>query len=359
MKPFTQRMLLLLIGIIAIFAFLSITDLDDVLFKFGHSVQLSVEKQAVINKLNVSAQHQFLVGQSIAQSKHNRSVNDQLYEINKLYSNTGKYLAMVESDYYIQDGTKAEWQQANPAIISYAKDGGIVMMSMSMRNYMTNGTLRDRNINVAAMSVNGTKENAGLRAELDDVALGIKQLDDENIIVLLRPWHEMQGGWFWWGNREFKDYTALWKFTYQYLTIDKQLNNILWVWCPNTGSTTRNGQDAYKGYYPGNEYVDIVALDWYESRSPTLPEGTRPQLWGYNELLQFKKPMGLAEYSPYAANSPKPTQYSAIEFEQRILTDYPEIDFVVHYQWTYGLLSMSNVTEYLNSPNVITREELK
>ncbi len=35
--------------------------------------------------------------------------------------------------------------------------------------------------------------------ELDTIAAGLKELQDANVVVLWRPFHEMNGGWFWWG----------------------------------------------------------------------------------------------------------------------------------------------------------------
>ena len=41
--------------------------------------------------------------------------------------------------------------------------------------------------------------------------------------------------------------------------------NVEWVWCPN------NGNYPYKGFYPGDRYVDWVGVDGYNwTRAPWL-----------------------------------------------------------------------------------------
>jgi mannan endo-1,4-beta-mannosidase len=36
---------------------------------------------------------------------------------------------------------------------------------------------------------------------LDIVAEGLNELQQANVTVLNRPFHEMNGAWFWWGNQ--------------------------------------------------------------------------------------------------------------------------------------------------------------
>ncbi len=39
------------------------------------------------------------------------------------------------------------------------------------------------------------------RSYLDIVAEGFNNLQQANVTVLYRPFHEMNGGWFWWGKQ--------------------------------------------------------------------------------------------------------------------------------------------------------------
>ena len=52
--------------------------------------------------------------------------------------------------------------------------------------------------------------------------------------------------------------------TYDYLTRVHGLNNLLWVWNTNA-PRDKEGDEAgpYADYYPGSEYVDVLAADVY------------------------------------------------------------------------------------------------
>lgn len=75
--------------------------------------------------------------------------------------------------------------------------------------------------------------------------------------VTYRPWHEMNGFWFWWGsdNCTPDEYIKLYRMTIDYLR-SKKVTNVLYVWSPDTRFTLE--------YYPGDDYVDILGLDIYE-----------------------------------------------------------------------------------------------
>jgi len=95
--------------------------------------------------------------------------------------------------------------------------------------------------------------------DLDEVAALLKQLKDRDIPILWRPLHEAAGnfhlgqpGWFWWGASGPEANIALWEFMYDYLTNEKKLNNLIWVW---------NGQ--HKNWFPDPKTVHIVGYDHY------------------------------------------------------------------------------------------------
>ncbi|MEM6830695.1 MAG: glycosyl hydrolase, partial [Bacteroidota bacterium] len=79
------------------------------------------------------------------------------------------------------------------------------------------------------------------------------------IPILLRPWHEMNGSWFWWGdpNCTQKDYIQLWQLTVKLLRDKHKLHNLLYVYAPNTIET----KEEYLNYYPGDDFVDILGID--------------------------------------------------------------------------------------------------
>lgn len=110
----------------------------------------------------------------------------------------------------------------------------------------------------------GTPLNKAWKREMDSVIPFLKQLQDAGVPVLWRPFHEMNRAWFWWGNKPGADgFARLWILTYDYFTA-QGLNNLLWVWDANAPRVKENDDAlAYALFYPGNEYVDVLAADIY------------------------------------------------------------------------------------------------
>ncbi|MBN1779606.1 hypothetical protein JW948_00635 [bacterium] len=98
-------------------------------------------------------------------------------------------------------------------------------------------------------------------AQVDVIAGFLKQLDDAHVPVLWRPYHEMNGNWFWWGDRRGVYSTrALYIQLFNRLVNHHELKNLIWVW-----SVDRPGKPEmqFSLYYPGDSYVDILSLDVY------------------------------------------------------------------------------------------------
>lgn len=102
----------------------------------------------------------------------------------------------------------------------------------------------------------GAALHEGMLAQMDQAALALKKLQRAGIPVLWRPLHEFDGGWFWWGKGGGDAFIRLWRLMYDRFTKLHGLNNLIWVL----------GYDAKvkDGWYPGDEYVDIVGADTYQ-----------------------------------------------------------------------------------------------
>ena len=107
----------------------------------------------------------------------------------------------------------------------------------------------------------GTKLYKHWCTQVDSIAKYLKMFQDARVPVLWRPYHEMNGSWFWWGGRQDKYGTvAIYKQIFDRLTRVHKLNNLIWVW-----SVDRPNKESmqFKNYYPGSKYLDILALDVY------------------------------------------------------------------------------------------------
>ncbi len=103
----------------------------------------------------------------------------------------------------------------------------------------------------------GTEENSTLMASWDRAAKALAELRDAGVTVLWRPFHEFDGMWFWWGKGGADNFIRLWRLMYDKFTKEYKLNNLIWV-LGYAGSVT-------DGWYPGDEYCDVIGSDTYDS----------------------------------------------------------------------------------------------
>ena len=195
------------------------------------------------------------------------------------------------------------------------------------------------------LCTDGTPLNSAWKREMDTVIPYLMQLKDANVPVLWRPWHEMNGAWFWWGNKPGENgFRRLWIMTYEYFT-GKGLDNLIWVWDPNAPRVKEN-DDAfpYADFYPGNEYVDVLAADIY---------GWDYKQSHHDELVQLGggKPLAMGEIGQL----PKSTELF-----------YEQPDWTWFMVWGYFIGSHRNTEDHkavvksiYDSPRVLTLDEIE
>jgi len=142
----------------------------------------------------------------------------------------------------------------------------------------------------------GTPEYKWLLAEYDKVAVHLKALKRAGVPVLFRPYHEMNGYWFWWGKKD--NYAALWNLIYERLVVHHGLNNLLFVWNTHVPRPIDPDIDDYRLYYPGTVLkngaigndgkVDVLTHDIYYGE---FRQSHHDDLWAFGG----GKPIGLSE----------------------------------------------------------------
>ena len=132
----------------------------------------------------------------------------------------------------------------------------------------------------------GTETHTRWRRQSDVIAALLAQLQEAAVPVLWRPYHEMNGPWFWWGARGGAEgYAALYRQMYERFVGVHKLHNLLWVWNANA----LGGQVLpYADCYPGHDVVDILATDVY--RNEYTPQS-------YDDLVALAdgRPVALGE----------------------------------------------------------------
>lgn len=149
--------------------------------------------------------------------------------------------------------------------IKWYKGGGIVAMTFHQNLPGTSPEWTNVKMNLSqakfdAYVTPGTPQYKALIAELDEVAGYLGELRDAGVPVLWRPYHEMNGNWFWWGQKD--NFAKLWDIVYDRMVNTHKLNNLLWVWNPNAPN---EWAEPYSNYYPGASKVDVLAADIYNN----------------------------------------------------------------------------------------------
>lgn len=186
----------------------------------------------------------------------------------------------------------------------------------------------------------GTELNEQWKIQVDHVAVFLKQLQDENIPVLWRPYHEMNGIWFWWCDKKGEDgFAKLWQMMYNRFTHHHKLNNLIWVWNANAPRDIP-GDEAYpyELYFPGHDYVDILAADVYHFDYKQSH---------HDDLIELAqgKPISLGE----VGRMPTP----------EILDEQPDWTWYMGWaNWLFKANSPDSVNTLYKSPRVLTIDEV-
>jgi len=132
----------------------------------------------------------------------------------------------------------------------------------------------------------GTRIHERWKSQVDVIAWFLRQLRDAGVPVLWRPYHEMNGDWFWWGKKPGElGYKKLYRMLFERLTDFHALNNLIWVFNANEINVN---VDPYADFYPGDDVVDVLATDVYRMGFADKDYQTLSALAG-------KKPIALGE----------------------------------------------------------------
>jgi len=226
----------------------------------------------------------------------------------------------------------------------------LIMVSWHVNNPVTGELWDNTYVDFNELITEGSVLNTIYKAEMDRIASGFQQFENNNIPTLFRPLHELNGGWFWWGNKDPEQFKNVWRYTFNYLTQTKGLHNLLWIYNLNANSGN------YLAYYPGDNYVDIVGLDYYG-------DGNLPKLEGYSELITLGKPFSINEFGscgPKAAvNGPGcDTPEDGTLIIQGIKANMPKTVFWQNWGSIWRLANNYNLKQLLEDPWVVNRGEI-
>ncbi len=175
-------------------------------------------------------------------------------EMNYLVRQTGRLpalrgLDMIDNDFLGVVHRAVEW---------WAR-GGLVTICWHTGPDFSSEYLasKEKDLNWSEALREGTAEHAALLAGMERPVPYLTRLRDAGVPVLWRPFHELDGGWFWWSRGGAERFRQLWRMMYHCYVHQHHLNNLIWV----LGYSGNEGDWA--AWYPGDEYVDILGSDHY------------------------------------------------------------------------------------------------
>jgi mannan endo-1,4-beta-mannosidase len=123
-------------------------------------------------------------------------------------------------------------------------------------------------------------------AQVDVIADYLKQLQAARVPVLWRPYHEINGDWFWWGGRPGENGSvAIYRLLFDRIVRFHRINNLIWIWNVDRPIEHRG---AFAEYYPGAGFFDVASLDVYDS-------DFNPVYYSELNRIAAGKPIALAE----------------------------------------------------------------
>ena len=185
----------------------------------------------------------------------------------------------------------------------------------------------------------GTELNSRWLKQVDTIATYLKELQVLGVPVLWRPYHELNGVWFWWGNRKGENGSAkLYRMIYDRYVNYHKLNNLIWVWNTNAPRDLLNDEAyAYKDFFPGLDYVDVLAADIYhndykQSHHDELLELGKGKLITLGEIGEVPIPEILAKQPMWSW-------------------------FMIWADWLYSHNTHQQIKDLYNYPTVLTHED--
>ncbi len=175
------------------------------------------------------------------------------YEMDHILKVTGKLPAMRGLDFKANDFDGVVMRS-----IEWTKRGGLVTIcwhtGVAISDYPES---KEDDPDFERLFTEGTAENTTLMSSWDRAARALQYLRRADVTVLWRPFHEFDGQWFWWGKGGSENFKRLWKLMYDKFKNVYKLDNLIWV---------LGYADFVKdGWYPGDEYCDIIGSDTYDN----------------------------------------------------------------------------------------------
>ena len=316
--------------------------------------ELDAKKSALLKYIrDVSASDRYILGESY---------NEKDWDLMK--TRFGRIPALMCVEYLYKEGMRklkdgekpVAWKSVNPVAERHYKGGGLVRIVCHFPNpYFPNyGGLRvkleDKSAKLVASA--DSPEKSRWLAMLEEVAAGIRDLNDKGVIPIFGPMHEMNGEWFWWGAKIPVDtQRKLWNQIKA--ALDAKGCRVVWLNALAAGRSL----EPYK--LPDGSYdffnADIVGLDVYKyKRAKNLGcIGDK-----YNAVIENGKIFAVAEFGVKFGLDDKNGAYDVSTLTEQLDAHCPRSFCVLFWHGPWAIPIYKNAEKLMNDRKFIKFPEV-
>jgi len=222
----------------------------------------------------------------------NGSLNPDRYNrIQEIHDRFGYWVGIAGAEYTNWSDNFIMSKELNPILIEHSRKGGIVSLHFHPASPV-DGKYYEPGVTADLLLNPGPVHDRWMKV-LYDAAAGLRELRDNDVVVLWRPMHARNAEW-WWGapNMSRGDYSRIWAHMVDHFSNVWGLDNILYFqsWYFASPGVYPYDLNPSSTLYAGDSNVDIVGVDHTEDpRADYAAE--------YNNLLSLGKPFGISEGS--------------------------------------------------------------
>ncbi|WP_276357742.1 glycosyl hydrolase [Cohnella caldifontis] len=299
----------------------------------------SLEARTLLNYLDEISGTNMLSGQhdySGNQTRYFNAVNDLTDQSPAVWSTdlgfgvVGHNDTMYNRDAMVEEAI-SKWNQGSLVALTWHMCAPTVSSPCDWDPGVQGASLTDQQWQ--DITTPGTSLYDSFISRIDEAVPYLTELKNAHVPVLWRPFHEMDGSWFWWGGNPVYS-KKLYQIMYDRYVNTMNLDNLIWVWNVNYQYA---GSPAYADFFPGSGYVDVLTADVYFNSYSTSQ---------YDDLLDLAdgKPIALAE----VGELPSPA----------VLAAQPMWTYaVVWAQFLTGNNSAEDVRDFYGNPRILNQNE--
>lgn len=257
------------------------------------------------------------------------------------------------------------WQQQTvDVLIDHWRAGGLVTLDLHRSNpfqqaadpesYRVAAKAPKNDLTALLADAPPSPARSRWRADLEMLGDIVQELGEAGVTLILRPLHEPNGTWFWWGLDETtgrSESARLFRDMYAYVTDTRGLHNVLWSYSP-----AKPWDGPRMRFYPGDDVTDIIGPTNYHNDVSLGPDGQTEDI---TDMLAPNRPLALMEVG---SGEPRDGSWQATAIIERIRTRHPRVTmFNCWHGWPgakVALVEVSDADKLMNDPWVMSLETI-